>query len=140
MEYSLARSLDGYSEIYNVPFPHLSADPPIDNVNPGLGQIVNLFETIVPVRGQSQHVLEKKMESTQEDMISNDQIATNQVGTGEKKIDQEILKSFKNPIVTDSIIFPKQTQKHKLGNVEIKHELPNKKPKIKKESHKFQIV
>ena len=60
MEYSLARSLDGYSEIYNVPFPHLSADPPIDNVNPGLGQIVNLFETIVPVRGQSQHVLEKK--------------------------------------------------------------------------------
>ena len=86
MEYSLARSLDGYSEIYNVPFPHLSADPPIDNVNPGLGQIVNLFETIVPVRGQSQHVLEKKMESTQEDMISNDQIATNQVGTGEKKL------------------------------------------------------
>ena len=58
----------------------------------------------------------------------------------EKKIDQEILESFKNPIVTDSIIFPKQTQKHKLGNVEIKHELPNKKPKIKKESHKFQIV
>ena len=62
MEFSIARSLEGHTEEYNVPFPNLSSAPAVDQVNPGIGQIVNLFETIVPMRGQSLHAIEKKVE------------------------------------------------------------------------------
>ena len=61
MEFSIARSLEGHSEQYNVPFPDLSSAPAVDQVNPGIAQIVNLFETIVPMRGQAFHGIEKKL-------------------------------------------------------------------------------
>ena len=63
MEFSLAQSLQGHSELANVPFPHLKSNPASDQVNPGLGQIVNLFDTIVPMRGYALHKIEKKLKA-----------------------------------------------------------------------------
>ena len=60
MEYTVAKNCSSISNIYEVPFPHLSSQAANDLVNPGLGQIVNLFETIVPMRGKLTHAIEKK--------------------------------------------------------------------------------
>ena len=105
MEFSLAQSLEGYSEVKNVPFPHMKSDPAIDNVNPGLGQIVNLYDTIVPMRGHSLHSIEKKVDE-QPETSSSDELKS-QTGFGNTSLDSDILNSFQHPIVTDSIIFPK---------------------------------
>ena len=63
MEYSLAKSLEGHSEILHS-FPRMNSDPAADYVNPGLGQIVNLYETFVPLHGVSLHAIEKKVETS----------------------------------------------------------------------------
>ena len=67
MEFSLAQSLEGLSEVANVPFPHLKSDPSEDQVSPGLGQIVNLYDTIVPVKGHSLHSIDMKVDEKGED-------------------------------------------------------------------------
>ena len=136
----MARSLDGHSVQYNTPFPHLNSDPAVDHVNPGIGHIVNLFETIVPMRGQSLHSIEKKVEERNElppIVTKNDELKI-QIGSGQD-LDPDVLNSFKHPIVTDSIEFPK---------VEInkKHKLPedsksvSKKLKKSMAEHKFQVI
>ena len=81
MEFSLARSLEGSLEIANVPFPHLSSDPAIDQVNPGIGQLVSLYDTVVPMRGHSLHAIEKKVESALEEQTDElTQIITMNIG------------------------------------------------------------
>ena len=70
MEYSLARSLENSLEISTVPFPHLSSDPAIDQVNPGIGHLVSLYETVVPMQGHSLHAIEKKVEERENVAIS----------------------------------------------------------------------
>ena len=137
----MARSLDGHSEQYNTPFPHLSSDPAVDQVNPGIGQIVNLFETIVPMRGQSLHSIEKKVEEKNElppILTKNDELNI-QIGSGKVNLDPSVLNSFKHPIITDSIEFPKvETSK--------KHKLPEDSKAVSKKlrktmaEHKFQVI
>ena len=141
MEFSLARSLEGSLEIANVPFPHLSSDPAIDQVNPGIGQLVSLYDTVVPMRGHSLHAIEKKVESALEEQTDE---LNPQIGGGKARIESSILTSFKHPIVTDSIIFPKQektaVKKHKITD-QMDGEIPSKIAKPSKEkSHKFSVV
>ena len=132
MEFSIACSLEGHSEQYNVPFPHLTSSPAVDQVNPGIGQIVNLFETIVPMRGQALHAIEKKTEEREDielaqNLTNNDELKV-QIGSGQSNLDANVLHSFQNPIVTDSIEFPKveKPQKHKLPEPKT---VVSKKPK-----------
>ena len=140
MEFSIACSLEGHSEQSNVPFPHLTSSPAVDQVNPGIGQIVNLFETIVPMRGQSLHAIEKKIEvglnvELTENLSNKDELKV-QVGSGQSNLDTNVLQSFQNPIITDSIEFPKDTKKHKLPQ---DTKVISKKPKLMRD-HKFQVV
>ena len=141
MEYSLARSLENSLEISTVPFPHLSSDPAIDQVNPGIGHLVSLYETVVPMQGHSLHAIEKKVELALEQQTD----ALNpQVGGGKSNIEPSVLNSFKNPIVTDSIIFPKD-EKAPLKRTKMKddseQEMPPKIPKVSKSiAHKFSVV
>lgn len=143
MEFSLAQSLQGHSELANVPFPHLKSDPASDQVNPGLGQIVNLFDTIVPMRGHSLHKIEKKLEETLTVVVAEEDKP--QTGFGNSAVDPEILNSFMHPIVTDSIIFPKSEKSEKPQKA-TKQKAPDSKdvsePKAKKSkiNHKFNIV
>jgi len=146
MEYSLARTLDDHFEITNVPFPHLTATPATDFVNPGLGQINSLYETFVPLRGQSLHTLEKKVEATNDEIEKNlnKQLEKDpeQTGFGETKLEPLVHQSFMNPIVTDSIIFPKSEKSNSaLKRKETSNiELDTSKPKKQKSDHKFKIV
>ena len=147
MEFSLARSLEeGYSEISNVPLPRSCSDPAYDKVNPGIGQIVNLYETIVPMRGQAIHTIEKKVasafEEQQEAKNTNDDLNT-QVGSGDSRSDASVLNSFRHPIITDSIVFPKFEQKgrkNKLKNDIQDDSSPPKRAKSSKIVHKFSIT
>ena len=141
MEFSIARSLEGHTEEYNVPFPNLSSAPAIDQVNPGIGQIVNLFETIVPMRGQSLHAIEKKVEEREnvelaQTSSNNDELKI-QIGSGQSNLDTDVLNSFQNPIITDSIEFPKveNSRKHKLEQTSVS----SKKSKLMRD-HKFHVV
>ena len=132
MEFSVSRSLQQFSDEYSVPFPNLTAQPFVDLVNPGVSQAVNLFETIVPLRGKAPHTLETQMEAAvnpeKKELSSSDQI-----GGGEKKMEPKILNSFMHPIKTDSIIFPEQKKPlHKPQKR--KSEDSSKRP------HKFQVV
>ena len=142
MEFSIARSLEGHTEEYNVPFPNLSSAPAIDQVNPGIGQIVNLFETIVPMRGQSLHAIEKKVEEREnvelaQTSSNNDELKI-QIGSGQSNLDTDVLNSFQNPIITDSIEFPKieNSRKHKLVE---QTSVSSKKSKLMRD-HKFHVV
>ena len=142
MEFSIARSLEGHSEQYNVPFPNLSSAPAVDQVNPGIAQIVNLYETIVPMRGQAFHGIEKKVEETEnveltQNFANNDELKI-QIGSGQSNLDTNVLHSFQNPIITDSIEFPKveNTRKHKL---EQSSKVTSKKSKLMHD-HKFNVV
>lgn len=131
MEYSVANSLSSLSQVYEVPHPHLSSQPANDLVNPGLGQIVNLFDTIVPMRGRAIHTIEKKVDKREEPIIE----AKDQIGSG--KLQPEIAESFQKPIITDSIIFPKKdvaSNKRK-----DKDNVPASSKKLKT-NHKFNVV
>ena len=144
MEFSLSRSLENDTEISFDSFPRFISDPAFDRVNPGVGQIVNLFETVVPMKGRSQYAVEKKMENAHNDdsIVENVVLMTTQTGSGESQIDPEILTSFQHPIVTDSIIFPKPSN---LGQIQ-NRKMPNpakdlvKPSKIRKLEHKFHVV
>ena len=148
MEFSIACSLEGHSEQYNVPFPHLSSAPAVDQVNPGIGQIVNLFETIVPMRGQAIHAIEKKIEESKnielaQNFANNDELKV-KIGSGQSNLYTNVLRSFQNPIITDSIEFPKveKTKKHKLEEsttVGESSKVPSKKSKLMRD-HKFNVV
>jgi hypothetical protein len=132
MEYSIASSISSLSQMYQVPFPHLSSQPANDLVNPGLGQMVSLFNTIVPMRGRAIHTIEKKLERLEESEAITDK--TDQIGSG--KLQPEIAESFQKPIITDSIVFPKKekvTSKRKSANEPISA----KKIKV---NHKFKVV
>ena len=110
MEFSLAQSLEGFSEVANVPFPYLKSDPSQDHVSPGLGQIVNLYDTIVPMKGHSVHSIDMKV--NEQETVTSNELKTDelksQTGFGNPSLDSNILNSFLHPIVTDSIIFPKR--------------------------------
>jgi len=138
MEYSLARSLEGFSDIIYLPHPRLSSDPALDLVNPGLGQVVNLYETIVPMHGHSLYSIEKKVPNDDEIKPNVVEHLTEQKGSGDEKLDPEILKSFQHPIVTDSIVFPKAKKASptvkRLSSVE---KSPAKRVKTE---HKFKVV
>ena len=138
MEYSLAQSLDNYSEISQSCFPRLNSDPANDKVNPGLGQIINLYEVIVPIHGRSLHTIEKKVESDEIKSTVEIPVKPEQSGSG-AAVEPEILKSFLHPIVTDSIDFSKLSKpippkKHKSGT---KPDFNAKKLKLE---HKFKVV
>ena len=144
MEFSIAQSLEGHSQQYNVPFPNLSSAPAVDQVNPGIGQIVNLFETIVPMRGQALHAIEKKTEEGEnvelsqlsQNFANNDELKV-QIGSGQSNLDTSVFQSFQNPIITDSIRFPKvETKKHKL---EESTKISSKKSKLMRD-HKFHVI
>ena len=101
---------------------------------------MNLFETIVPMRGQSLHAIEKKIEDglnveLTENLSNKDELKV-QVGSGQSNLDTNVLQSFQNPIITDSIEFPKDTKKHKLPQ---DTKVISKKPKLMRD-HKFQVV
>ena len=141
MEFSLARSLEDSTEISTVPFPHLSSDPAIDQVNPGIGQLVSLYETVVPMRGHSLHAIEKKVEIALEQQTDE---LNAQIGGGKSQIEPFVLNSFKHPIVTDSIVFPKDDKiaiKRPKIKEESNSENPPKVAKISKATtHKFSVV
>ena len=139
MEFSLAQSLEGNCEILNSPNPQINADPAIDLVNPGLGQIVNLYETLVPIRGRYLHTLAKKVENNDEIKDNVSEQSNFQSGSGNDPIESPVLESFMHPIITDSIIFPKEEthpKKHKISKSSEKS-FPSKRRKIQ---HKFEIV
>jgi len=132
MEYSIASNFSSLSQIYQVPFPHLSSQPALEQVNPGLGQMVTLFDTIVPMKGHSIHTIEKKVEKPEEPQLVVD--TNDQIGSG--RLQPEIAASFQKPIITDSIVFPekeKPSHKRKKGN----EPTSSKKPKM---NHKFNVV
>ena len=133
MEYSLAQSLEGHLEISNSQFPQLKSDPAIDRVNPGIGQLVNLYDVMVPIRGHSFHSLEKKPELSESVVIVDDSKV--QEGFGETKIESNVLNSFMHPIVTDSIVFPK-TEVPKRKTTTVSDSSKSKRAKIE---HKFKI-
>ena len=137
MEFSLSRSCQNTSELYNVPFHHLSSEPAMDNVNPGMGQIVNLYETIVPMKGQSKFAIVKKAETNSEE-------TSTQIGSG-STLDPIVQKSFQHPIVTESIILPDATSLKDIATVKAESKRKNETSgsndsKKKKLSHKFAIV
>lgn len=141
MEFSLSRSLEDSTEISNVPFPHLSSDPALDQVNPGIGQLVSLYETVVPMRGHSLHSIEKKVEVALEQQTDE---LNPQIGGGKSQIEPTVLNSFKHPIVTDSIVFPKD-EKIAIKRPKVKEpkvtETPSKIAKISKAAaHKYSVV
>ena len=140
MEFSLAQSLEGFSEVANVPFPYMKSDPAIDNVNPGLGQIVNLYDTIVPMRGQSLHAIEMKTEQPQSSP-STDELKS-QTGFGKASLDGDVLNSFMHPIVTDSIVFPKTevTKEKDLKKKLVTKAVGEPTAKKAKVQHKFKVV
>ena len=132
MEYSVASSLSSLSQIYQVPFPHLSSQPANDLVNPGLGQMVSLYNTIVPMRGRAIHSIEKKVEKSEDletKLDSNDQI-------GSGKLQPEVAESFQKPIITDSVVFPKPDR---LSIKRKKSQEPTSSKNFKI-NHKFNIV
>ena len=135
MEYSIAIGLEGQSEVYSVPVPHLISAPATDHVTPGIAQIVNTFESIVPLRPGS-YVIEKQVAPEFKSIEQNSDIP-NQMGLGTTKINPPILESLQHPIVTDAIIFPKDVaKKRKIESQTLSNQ--NKKPKLAI-SHKFQI-
>ena len=141
MEFSFARSLQQFSVLQSVPFPHLSSQPSQDDVNPGIGQTVNLFETIVPMRGKSLLNIETKVDSLPEILSTT---SSDQIGTGDKKMDPIVLNSFLHPIKTDSIVFEEeQKEKNPFGAATVP--TPSRKRKSetdskKKVPHKFKVV
>ena len=146
MEFSLAQSLEGFTEIANTPYPHLKSDPSQDHVSPGLGQIVNLFDTIVPLRGHSLHSIDMKIEeqaAQTSDELKTDELKS-QTGFGNASLDSNILNSFLHPIVTDTIIFPKaeldESKKLKKKSQSESDDSSAPKPKKAKLEHKFKVV
>lgn len=132
MEYSIANSISSLSQTYHVPHPHLPSQPATDLVTPGLGQMVSLFDTIVPMRGRAIHTIEKKVDALEEVKPMVD--SKDQIGSGH--LQPEIAESFQKPIITDSIVFPKKEKspnKRKATN----EPASSKKLKI---NHKFNIV
>ena len=139
MEFSLAQSLEGYTEQYNVPFPSLKSDPASDYVNPGIGQVVNLFETIVPLTGRSIHSIQKHGDESKEEVTVLDD--KSQIGAGKSSINSSIMSSFMHPIVTDSIVFPKQPKdSSKTKSIKRDSESEPQDPKRRKIEHKFHVV
>ena len=148
MEFSISRSLQQFGDIYTVPFPNLTSQPVYDDVNPGIGQVVNLYETIVPMKGKSLFSIETKVDLATSDVIRSDTLPSvstsskkepdmpSQIGTGETKMDSEVLQSFLHPIKTDSIIFeePNQSKETQRGQKR-KADFSNKKV-----SHKFHVL
>jgi len=91
------------------PFPILSNFPFLDNVNPGIGQLVDMHHLFVPVMGKSSYNIEKKAD------IDNDQIGTGEENKTESvnvaedaKMDPQIVESFSHPkrIKTEKIVLP----------------------------------
>ena len=124
------------SEFYHVPFPQLTSQPIFDNVTPGLGQLVNHFEVIVPLRGKEPFTVEKEVEVNPEQSSLHDQI-----GTGKQELPEPIKNSFMHPIVTDSIIFPDEGQKNVTGSNSRKRKTSiSNQPAAKKVAHKFSVV
>jgi len=135
MEYSVASSLSSLSQIYQVPFPHLSSQPANALVNPGLGQMVSLYNTIVPMRGRAIHTIEKKVDKSDESEAKNEsKESKDQIGSG--KLQPEIAESFQKPIITDSIVFPKTEKLSQKRKISVE---PTSSKKIKI-NHKFNIV
>ena len=130
MEFSISRSLQQFSDEYSNPFPNLSSQPMLDNVNPGLGQAVNLFETIVPLRGKALHTLEQKVASKPKEETSE---LSDQIGAGENKMSPNIFNSFMHPIKTDSIVLAPDKKN-------IQKSQKRKADESKRPPHKFQIV
>ena len=143
MELSLAQSIEGNVNVVDTPFPLIKSDPAMDQVNPGLAQIVNLFDTIVPMQGHSVHTIEKKVEEPFAPV--NSDIINSQKGSG-NRIDPDILNSFQHPIVTDSIIFPKSDAGSKSDGVKkvsarkAKSDVVEPATKKIKVEHKFHVV
>lgn len=143
MEFSVAQSLEGHSEFANVPFPHMKSDPSTDNVNPGLGQIVNLFDTIVPVRGHSLHAIEKRVEEVETPIAKVEDLKDHaQTGFGNSSLAPDLLNSFLHPIVTDSIVFPKveATEEKKVKRKNIMKDSTEPATKKVKGEHKFKVI
>ena len=140
MEYSIASALEDRSEIYDVPYPPLQSDPALDCVNPGLGQIVSLYQTVVPMPSSSSslHTIEKKTQESSDEIFVNSNLSI-QSGTGKESVDSTILQSFQNPIITDSIIFPKEEMKPKKHKIDDASTGPFQGKK-KKLEHKFKVV
>ena len=143
MEYSIAQNLNGNIDLYDVPFPHLSSQPANDQVNPGIGQIVSLYETIVPMYAHSSYMIQKQVEPERVANLEEppQDLIVPQIGLGESPLDPKILSSFQHPIVTDSIIFTKEKKsapKHKIDNSSTKQE--PKDSKKRKIEHKFHIL
>ena len=139
MEFSLARTLEGHCDIADVPHPNFTSTPANDQVNPGVGQIVNLYQTFVPMSGHSLHTHEKKVANAFEENQKNDELKT-QIGGG-KKLDTPIFNSFQHPILTDSIVFAPPTKNvEKRKNEEEPKASKTKKKKLDNASHKFSVI
>ena len=134
MEYSVGREMQNCSEFYNVPYPQLTNQPIFENVTPGLGQLINHFEVIVPLKGKEPFTVEKEVEVKSEQSSSKDQI-----GSGQQELSEPIKNSFMHPIVTDSIIFPHAEKNSTNHSRKRKKSFSNEVPE-KKVAHKFSVV
>jgi len=141
MEYSLARSLEGFTDIVYSSHPHIYPDPAFDLVNPGLGHVINLYSTFVPIQGHSLHSIEKIVPNDDEIKPNVSEHLTEQKGSGNEKLDPEILKSFQHPILTDSIVFPKIDKAiKKTPAVKRPSSAEKSSSKRLKTEHKFNVV
>ena len=90
--------------------------------------------------------LKKKVEESEnvelaQNFTTNDELKV-QIGLGQSNLDTNVLHSFQNPIITDSIEFPKaeNNKKHKLQEAtKDPTKVPSKKSKLMRD-HKFSVV
>lgn len=143
MDYSMdlfAQSLN--SDIVNTPFPLLSSCPTVENVNPGIGLIVNMHHLFVPFVGKSNYVIEKKtedlMDNDQEGTGDNDQTESLLQNEKDDKMDPKVVESFNHPklIKTEKLVIPKDKklpgkniEKRKFVETEGKGHVDFKRPK-----------
>lgn len=132
------------TSVVDQPFPILSNFPAVDNINPGIGQIVDMHHVFVPIVGEPIHTIKKKIDN------END-IVGDQSGAGDakdshnvteefaakNKMDARIEESFNHPkiIKTESIKLPKlKAEKRKLPS-----EIKGASREVKKLKHSFNI-
>lgn len=126
-----------------------------NNINPGLGQFVQLYSNYVPLHSRGKYEIEKKLteeKSTDEEIseqegMGNSDLSQEQEKNGseslKRKMDNSVLKSFLHPninpnlIKTSSFKVPKSTPKKM--KIDQPEQTGGKKCVSKLTTHKFQF-
>jgi len=116
MEYSMEMFSNGLLQctVSQSIYPHLSNFPATEDVNPGIGQMVNMYHTFVPVPGKPLHVLEKKYE--------DHELKSTIEQSGEGKVEETVDGEFElnkndaslDPKIKDSLDHPKMIETEKV--------------------------